>query len=165
MSNGYYCYGKKDFCHKGNDNTVVCNGCEFFNDEGGELRELLINQDKSNSFEVKSNNELVPKENELPFVLTNEEKVSVKGREIEEMVKTISTCECNCLNCKVCYSWKLCEALYNAGYRKQSEGEWKKPSRYSEPVCTKCKKSPCQYFGMLPPFCPNCGAKMKGVEQ
>ena len=48
---------------------------------------------------------------------------------------------------------------------KQSEGEWKKPSRYSEPICTKCKKSPCQYFGMLPPFCPNCGAKMKGGEE
>ena len=56
----------------------------------------------------------------------------------------------------------LAEIVYNAGYRKQSEGEWVKPSRYSEPICTICKKSPLQYFGMLPPFCPNCGAKMKG---
>lgn len=49
------------------------------------------------------------------------DKTIEKEKQIEEMVKTISTCECNCLNCKVCYSWKLCEALYNAGYRKQSE--------------------------------------------
>jgi hypothetical protein len=56
------------------------------------------------------------------------------------------------------------EKLYAKGWRKQSEGEWKKPSRYSEPICTICKKSPCQYFGMLPPYCPNCGAKMKGGE-
>ena len=46
---------------------------------------LLINQDKSNNFEVKSNNELVPNRNELPFVLTNEDKVSVKVKQIEEM--------------------------------------------------------------------------------
>ena len=37
---------------------------------------LLINQDKSNNFEVKSNNE-------LPSTLTNEDKVSVKGRQSE----------------------------------------------------------------------------------
>lgn len=37
-----------------------------------EAEELLINQDKSNNFDVKSNN--------LPFVLTNEDKVSVKGK-------------------------------------------------------------------------------------
>lgn len=35
-----------------------------------EAEELLINQDKSNNFDVKSNN--------LPFVLTNEENVSEK---------------------------------------------------------------------------------------
>jgi hypothetical protein len=77
-----------------------------------------------------------------------------KEKQIDEMAKVI--CE------NIDRVDKLAEALYNAGYRKQSEGEWKKPSRYSEPICTICKKSPCQYFGMLPPFCPNCGAKMKG---
>lgn len=44
-----------------------------------------------------------------------------REKQIEEMVKTVSDCECDCLNCKTCYSWELCEALYNAGYRKQ---EW-----------------------------------------
>jgi hypothetical protein len=44
------------------------------------------------------------------------------NKQIEEMVKTVSACECDCLNCKTCYSWELCEALYNAGYRKQTRG-------------------------------------------
>ena len=44
-----------------------------------------------------------------------------RDKQIEEMVKTLSTCECDCLNCKSCYSWELCEALYNAGYRKASD--------------------------------------------
>lgn len=99
----------------------------------------------------------------LPSVLTNEDKVSVKGKYIEEMANDLYE------NRPYRELWledaqDIAEVLYNAGYRKQSEGEWKKPSRYSEPICTICKKSPCQYFGMLPPFCPNCGAKMKGGE-
>ena len=44
-----------------------------------------------------------------------------RDKQIEEMVKTLSTCECDCLNCKSCYSWELCEALYNAGYRKAED--------------------------------------------
>lgn len=82
---------------------------------------LLINENKSNNFDVKSNN--------LPFVLTNEDKVSVKDREIEEMAKAV------CVNCmdEVCasgrcaFQWdcplsmETIKKLYNAGYRKQSE--------------------------------------------
>ena len=77
---------------------------------------LLINQDKSNNFEVKSNN--------LPFVLTNEDKVSVKVKQIEEMVDDIDT-YIESVDVKQWYSDELDEglakALYNAGYRKQSE--------------------------------------------
>lgn len=102
-----------------------------------EEAELLINQDKSNNFDVKSNNELVPKRNELPFVLTNEENVSVKDRCIEEMgeyMAYISHSECaikSCDDCKWsattsiekadCTDYLIAEHLYNAGYRKQSE--------------------------------------------
>ena len=50
---------------------------------------LLINQDKSNNFDVKSNNELVPNRNELPFVLTNDEKVSTKERSFVSSTKRI----------------------------------------------------------------------------
>ena len=100
-----------------------------------------------------------------------------KEKQIEEMAKDLQEthdyegCEAwHCGDCEYekygknyfCSSIKQAEKMTTKGYRKQSEGEWQKPSRYSEPVCTICKKSPCQYFGMLPPFCPNCGAKMKG---
>ena len=91
---------------------------------------------------VPTNNELVPKENELPSVLTNEDKVSEKdklllinenksnnfdvksNKQIEEMAKTIDD------NIHY-YSVfgkptmvsvvEIAKILYNAGYRKQSE--------------------------------------------
>lgn len=67
--------------------------------------------------------------------------------------------------------------LYNAGYRKQSEGEWKDlyDGKYANPlyVCSVCEKGtllrvegnelgPPQTVQALSPFCSNCGAKMKG---
>lgn len=94
---------------------------------------LLINQDKSNNFDVKSNN--------LPFVLTNEEKVSVKV--------------------------------------KQSEGEWIDlyKGKYANPLysCSVCGKGTLlkphinelnnmNMVQALSPYCPHCGAKMKGGE-
>jgi hypothetical protein len=54
------------------------------------------------------------------------------------------------------------EALYNAGYRKQSEGEWIKPTSFSQTLCSKCRMTPKMLLGLLPKYCPNCGAKMKG---
>ena len=62
------------------------------------------------------------------------------------------------------------EALYNAGYRKQSEGEWRselvkkcdwkgKEHQYYQPnSCSLCHEPVLKRT----PFCPNCGAKMKG---
>ena len=90
-----------------------------------------------------------------------------KEKQIGEMVKTVSACECDCLNCKTCYSWELCEALYNAGYRKQSEGEWKPSDIPQEKyVCSVCGGA-CWYYDYQGDvaksrYCPNCGAKMKG---
>lgn len=64
-------------------------------------------------------------------------------------------------------------ALYNAGFRKQSEGEWEKyPDEHeicaTEFVCSVCKESFCssemtdkELLAMLK-YCPNCGSKMKG---
>ena len=52
------------------------------------------------------------------------------------------------------------EALYNAGYRKQKEGEWKKANeKYPRYVCTACNHL---YNNKGYKYCPNCGAKMKG---
>ena len=110
---------------------------------------LLINNPKSNNSEVLGN--------------------------IEEMAKILeSFCDLQddsqdeglCIaDCDICRA----KALYNAGYRKQSEGiannatttgEWKKlydkAPRY---VCTACNHL---YNNKEYKYCPNCGAKMKG---
>ena len=67
--------------------------------------------------------------------------------------------------------WKdsddIAEQLYTEGYRKQSEGVWieriYKPYWLEDDVevfysCSLCETS---HWGMSP-YCPNCGAKMKG---
>ena len=58
------------------------------------------------------------------------------------------------------------ETCYNAGYRKQSEGEWVETQRewdfepyfYTDYTCSVCgdREQDKRHF------CPNCGAKMKG---
>ena len=58
----------------------------------------------------------------------------------------------------------IAEALYNAGYRRQSDGEWEKRTFIifdSEKVgynCSECNTT----WDTETKFCPNCGAKMKG---
>ncbi len=54
----------------------------------------------------------------------------------------------------------IAEALYNEGYRKQSEGEWL-TDRFGmdRSVCSVCGAT---YEGDGGNYCPNCGAKMKG---
>lgn len=56
--------------------------------------------------------------------------------------------------------------IYEKGYRKQSEGEWKKRVFIifdSEKVGYRC--SECNTTWDTPtPYCPNCGAHMKGGE-
>ena len=58
------------------------------------------------------------------------------------------------------------ERLYNAGYRKQSEGEWVSNCQTDEYICSLCGGfSPidCEKENFYKSnFCPNCGAKMKG---
>lgn len=65
----------------------------------------------------------------------------------------------------------VAEALYTAGYRKQSEGEWidKPTGAYGrwQSWCSACGKH--SGIGGIEsnrhkPFCPNCGARMKGGE-
>ena len=41
------------------------------------------------------------------------------------------------------------------------EAYWVKPTRVSQEFCSNCKLTPKMNFGTLPPFCPNCGSKMK----
>ena len=63
---------------------------------------------------------------------------------------------------------KACEALYNAGYRKQREGYWYKHDKKKHgDTCYYC--SACEGMALadcmsweLTDYCPKCGAKMKG---
>ena len=57
-------------------------------------------------------------------------------------------------------STMFAKALYNAGYRKQGEGEWiiKKGGYYQRLVCSVCEKLSIATFD----YCPNCGAHMRG---
>ena len=107
--------------------------------------------------------------------------------QIEEMAKI----SCNATNpelgreCTKCPFDMMCDiqnsciALYDAGYRKQSEGEWEEQlEEYGETYCfvgfqcSKCEKEFSVPYEVdrddwlqMMKFCPNCGAKMKGGEE
>ena len=110
-----------------------------------------------------------------------------REKQIEEMAKELTAYEkklCErlpkdkCLltsavhaqvSCDYC---KIAEFLVNAGYRKQSEGEWMKPQFFARSGFYTKKEFPCNQCGetfevvkgsKLMHYCPNCGAKMKGV--
>lgn len=104
-----------------------------------------------------------------------------KEKQIEEMVKH---CPCYfgekcCIDGELpercdmlCQFGTYAEILYNAGYRKQSEGEWidKPTGAYGrmQSWCSACGKH--SGIGGIEsnrhkPYCPNCGAKMKGGEE
>ncbi len=86
--------------------------------------------------------------------------------ELKDCIDSLYGCDCAYYGVE---GLAIAEALYNAGYRKQSEGEWiKSPSSYE---CTACKEEffvegyaedydPITDWDLH--FCPNCGAKMKG---
>jgi hypothetical protein len=101
-----------------------------------------------------------------------------REKQIEEMKYDICTAADYCYGaCEECNLGRLAEHLYNAGYRKQSEGEWidRFKGEFINPiyVCSLCGKGTLlkphinelrnmEMEQALSPFCPNCGAKMKG---
>lgn len=84
---------------------------------------------------------------------------------IEEMARVLDACPFigASIGCdKHDGSIKIAEYLYNAGHRKQKEGEWvdadPNGSLYRF-TCSLCRKTK---LGKGTPYCPNCGAHMKG---
>lgn len=135
---------------------------------------LLINEDKSNNFDVKSNGELFKQAlvEGLNRRFDREIEEAKKIEQIEEMRRDLGTaCTSHYMQgkCKDFESCKLCQAtyLYNAGYRKQSEGEWI-IDRTPIDATFNCSKCGYSYIEADPQaeteykFCPECGAKMKG---
>ena len=93
------------------------------------------------------------------------------NKQIEEMANSICKLGLFCFECDKrgrCMAYKYAKRAYNAGYRKQVEGECKPQIQdcnyYDTLECSICGEvidiSQCDYN-----FCPNCGAKMKGGEQ
>jgi hypothetical protein len=96
-------------------------------------------------------------------------------KQIEEMAKlACPVFNGNCKTCPIdfyppCPPKASAERLYNAGYRKQIEGEWYYPpyapfgGNYEMKRCSVCGYKP-DFVSDNPytKFCPNCGAKMKG---
>ena len=106
-----------------------------------------------------------------------------KEKQIEEMAwdlcdipkhPSIKSCE-QCGN-KSCHAMYYAKRAYEAGYRKQSEGEWiYEHELYGKIKCSACKEEALLRYEfdeirkghleyVTSPFCPNCGAKMKGGE-
>ena len=85
--------------------------------------------------------------------------------QIEEMAKVIEKrCDRDCIpSCDEC----IAQTLYNAGYRKQKEGEWETVGDDDEELIFRCSCCSEEYsceldMQLFAKFCPNCGAKMKG---
>lgn len=68
------------------------------------------------------------------------------------------------------YVTEVGQAMYDEGYRRQREGEWKRSENCKyDYFCTACGvKARFNIYGNhdnLSKFCPNCGARMKGGER
>ena len=84
------------------------------------------------------------------------------GQQIEEMSLNIQDAVGGCSSY---WSRTIAERLFGLGYRKQSEGEWidaNPNGAVYKFACTLCGETK---LGKGTPYCPNCGAKMKGGEE
>lgn len=103
----------------------------------------------------------------------------MREKQIEEMARTLCGERNNdcleCDSCDMCEFWIEASTLYNAGYRKQREGEWRYHECVSSYDGTKSgySCSCCHAFvdeevfdtdEFHKKFCGNCGAKMKGAD-
>ena len=69
----------------------------------------------------------------------------------------------NCKACdRPCLWWRKVNEASTVDAVEVVHGKWHKPTPCSQEFCTNCGLTPKTNFGWLPPYCPNCGAKMDG---
>lgn len=87
-----------------------------------------------------------------------------KEKQIEEMAKAAYPgLDHQTVFSSIVYAQPLVN-LYNADYRKQSEGEWIKDNTSKFKNRYNCSVCDYRFFGIPTPYCPKCGARMKGGE-
>jgi rubrerythrin len=93
------------------------------------------------------------------------------NKQIEEMTKVIEETERKKMDthCDLPSVEEYATDLYNAGYRKQRDGEWvlykpRRENRNATYKCSVCGKLCSSYYNDAGEWkcCPHCGAKMKG---
>lgn len=97
----------------------------------------------------------------------------MRNKQIEEMAHIFCGMKNGCDHCMfrktTCQEYADATDCYNAGYRKQKEGEWVTSDIPQEKyVCSVCGGA-CWYYDYQGDvaksrYCPNCGARMKGGE-
>lgn len=88
-----------------------------------------------------------------------------REKQIEEIARTLcTTCDGDtmCKDISGCIIEQYAEVLYNAGYRKQSEGEWVKVYQNKKAIVYEC--SNCGHLTLGTSDYCICGAKMKDGE-
>lgn len=86
-------------------------------------------------------------------------------KQIEEMAKDICSkytiCTCNDRNGRCSTPRQHARIMYELGYRKQREAEWIYQEYSMGHYVGKCNLCECE--ADMTRYCPNCGARMKGV--
>lgn len=99
--------------------------------------------------------------------MTDKKQIEEMANDIAKICPDLVESGCGQINCVT----HLTLSLYKEGYRKQVEGEWidKPTGAFSrmQSWCSACGKH--SGIGGIEsirhkPFCPNCGAKMKGAD-
>ena len=93
--------------------------------------------------------------------------VDILANDINQHCADLAENYCGDTHCVSC----LANALYNAGYRKQREGEWVTDTENKISMVTECSVCKHDFWFMKKgqlnidrmPYCPNCGAKMKNA--